>query len=288
MDTYNKKKLDKFYTKRSIAERLIDISCDILRIDKEKQKFIEPSAGDGAFSDQLYNVVAYDLCPESSGIIEQDFLLDFPIEDAENRISIGNPPFGKKGKMAIEFLNKCGRLTKAVCFILPSTFRRWSVQSKIDKSLRLIYDEDLPLDSFEFDGNTYSLNCVFQIWSKEMRVDLPNLRIRSKPPISHPDFQLWQHNGSKQSREYLYEDWDIATYRQGYKDYNKIFTKDKDFDELKNMMENTSIQFFFIKFNNNKARDIIMNMDFDKLAHKNLSTPGFGKADFVSEYSKYL
>ena len=288
MDNSSKRKLDKFYTNKSTASSLIDKTCDILKLDKSSQLFLEPSAGGGAFSSQLRNVIAYDLFPEADGVLKQDFLSEFTIPDAGSRIPIGNPPFGKRAKLALEFLNKCGRLCGTACFILPSTFRRWSVQSKVENGLRLIHDEDLPLDSFEFDGKPYSLNCVFQIWSRDRRTDLPDLRLSSKPPISHPDFQMWQYNGTDSARKYLLEDWDIATYRQGYKDYSRIFMRESDFDEVKNIVENTSIQIMFIKFNNDKARHTILRMDLNKLANRNLSTPGFGKSDFVNEYGKYL
>lgn len=283
------KKLDKFYTLSETSSRLIDISGEVLGLDLKTSPTLEPSAGSGSFSSQLSNCVAYDLLPESSGIIQQDFLQDFIIPNVEQRVTIGNPPFGKKGKLAIEFLNKCGKLSKAVCFILPSTFRRWSVQNKVDKSLRLIYDEDLPLDSFEFNGKPYSLNCIFQIWTREMCPDREDLRISEKPAISHPDITLWQYNGTDAAKKYLYEDWDVATYRQGYKDYSKVFTREDDFDEVKDIVENTKIQLMFIQFNADRAVDIFFNkMDLEALAKKNLSTPGFGKADFIAEYGKYL
>lgn len=289
MDNKKRKSLDKFYTKKDTAKRLIGVSEEILDVDLTNSPTIEPSAGGGAFSSQLNNVVAYDLYPEISNVKKQDFLADFTIPNASKRIAIGNPPFGKKGTLALQFLNKCGRLCKATCFILPSTFKRWSVQSHIDPELRLIYEEDLPLDSFEFNGKPYSLNCVFQIWTKEMRPDLEDLRIQEKPPISHPDLTLWQYNGSPESREYVYEDWDVATYRQGYKDYSKVFTREDDFEEVRDIVENTKIQMMFIRFNNELAVDIFFNkMDLPSLAKKNLSTPGFGKADFVAEYIRCL
>lgn len=162
------------------------------------------------------------------------------------------------------------------------------MQSHIDSELRLVYEEELPLDSFEFGGKPYSLNCVFQIWTREMCVELPNLRIQEKPTTKHPDLTLWQYNGQEPSKKYLYEDWDIATYRQGYKDYSKVFTRENDFDEVKDIVENTTVQMMFIRFNNEQAKDIFNKMDLTKLAKKNLSTPGFGKADFIAEYGKYL
>lgn len=289
MDRQERKALDKFYTKKDTAKSLISTASRILGVDLTSAPTLEPSAGSGAFSSQLGNVAAYDLYPESDSVVKQDFLADFSIPNVENRIAIGNPPFGKKGVLALKFLNKCGQMCKAVCFILPSTFRRWSVQNHIDDDLRLIYEEDLPLDSFEFDGEPFSLNCVFQIWTREMCPDREDLRISEKPAISHPDVTLWQYNGTDAAKKYLYEDWDVATYRQGYKDYSKVFTKEDDFDEVKDIVENTKIQLMFIQFNADRAVDIFFNkMDLEKLAKKNLSTPGFGKADFIAEYSKYL
>lgn len=287
MDSKTKKTLDKFYTKDQTAIRLIGVAGSILGIDLRSTPTLEPAAGDGSFSSQLNDVAAYDIEPESPSIVKQDFLEDFTIPNCENRIAVGNPPFGKKGTLALKFLNKCGSLCKAVCFILPSTFKRWSVQHKVDSELRLIHEEHLPLDSFEFDGKSYSLNCVFQIWTRELRPDLPNLRISEKPPISHPDLTLWQYNGSEESYKYLYEDWDVATYRQGYKDYSNVFKRDIDFDRVKDTMDN-GIQIMFIKFNTPNAKGVFEKMDLNALARNNLATPGYGKADFVAEYGKYL
>ena len=51
------------------------------------------------------------------------------------------------------------------------------------------------------------------------------------------------------------------------------------------MMDSNS---FFVKFLNQKAKDIILKMDFNNLATRNTSTPGFGKGDFVSYYEELL
>ena len=85
------------------------------------------------------------------------------------------------------------------------------------------------------------------------------------------------------------EDWTIAVYRQGYKDYKKIFTqKDKTtvISEMDGSSTGKKIQFFFIKPLNDTAKSIINKMDFEKLANRNTSTPGFGKADFVDYYNE--
>jgi len=45
-------------------------------------------------------------------------------------------------------------------------------------------------------------------------------------------------------------------------------------------------QFFFIKPLTDEAEELIRTMDFNSLAARNTSTPGFGKGDFVSYYQE--
>ena len=68
----NRKELNKFYTSTKLAKKLIN------RINIDKYDLIiEPSAGDGAFSKQINNILAFDLFPESEDIVRQDwFTLD--------------------------------------------------------------------------------------------------------------------------------------------------------------------------------------------------------------------
>jgi hypothetical protein len=86
--------------------------------------------------------------------------------------------------------------------------------------------------------------------------------------------------------KYVDEDWEYATYRQGYHDYNQIFTK-ADYDYIKEKMTGTKKQqFFFIKPLTAAAEKTILNMDFNALAERNTATPGFGKGDFVNYYTE--
>jgi hypothetical protein len=80
-----------------------------------------------------------------------------------NYVAIGNPPFGKKGKLALNFVNKAAETIDTIGFILPLTFRRWSIQSKLNKDLQLIYDINLEPNSFLYQDRIYSLNACFQI-----------------------------------------------------------------------------------------------------------------------------
>ena len=72
----------------------------------------------------------------------------------------------------------------------------------------------------------------------------------------------------------------------GYKDYTKIFTKE-DYNIIKEQMKN-NIQFFFIEPLCETAEKFVLSGDFTGLAARNTSTPGFGKADFVSYYLQWI
>lgn len=283
------KELDKFYTRPETADKLIDRACQVLGIDRATQLFLEPSAGSGAFSSQIPNVMAYDLVPEGDGISQADFLELEPTWGRDT-VCIGNPPFGKRARLAIQFINRAASSCDAVCFILPNTFRRYNIQNALDEGLALVCDEDLPEDgSFTYLGDPYSLRCVFQVWIRKdgtyWRDGMEDLRMRARPPISHPDFNCWQHNATVESRKYLDEDWKYAFWRQGYKDYSKVFTRD-DYAEVRSIMYDTNLQLFLIEPLTDEAEEIILSMDRESLAKQNLSTPGFGKADFVAEYMR--
>lgn len=284
------RRLDKFYTDGDLADRLIGEACGVLSIDRQEVAFVEPSAGAGAFSSRLANCLAFDIAPEAEGIVRADFLSTEPTW-GRDAVAIGNPPFGKRARLAVAFVNRCAESCDAVAFVLPNTFRRYNTQNRLDKGLALVLDADLPEEgSFTFDGSPYSLRCVFQVWVRIGRTywrdDMRDLRMRKRPPISHPDFACWQHNATEESRRYVDEDWEMAFWRQGYKDYSHVFTKAEDYDEVRGIVYDTNLQMFFVRPNSDEARKRILRMDLPALAASNLSTPGFGKGEFVAEYMR--
>ncbi len=97
-------KNDKYYTPKNLAKHCIEKTFEI--IGKENiTEIIEPSAGNGRFSLQIPNCVAYDIEPEHDSIIQQDFLtLKIPYK--EGRLFIGNPPYGSRMVLAQKFFKK--------------------------------------------------------------------------------------------------------------------------------------------------------------------------------------
>lgn len=272
--------IDKFYTNMLCVKHITEI---MLKFFPDADFFVEPSAGCGNISHYLQklgkNVASYDLVPESPEIIRADYLkTKMP---RKKHITVGNPPFGYKGDLAVAFLNKALQESEAVCFIMPITAKKYSLQNKILSNACLMFQEDLPDDSFELPDKTiYSCPTVFQIWS--LKKQTLNIR-KSKPKTSHVDFMLYRHNATEQSARYVDLDWDFAVYAQGRKDYTKIFFQ-KDKKMLKNKIKNTSDQFYFFKASDKHVLERLLKINYDNLAHKGHITPGFCKNDIIEEY----
>ncbi|KLL03944.1 MAG: putative type II DNA methylase protein [Mycoplasmataceae bacterium CE_OT135] len=267
------------------------------KLSYQKIIFVEPSAGTGNFcqaireinkNNQLISkkILAFDIEPKSEqeNIIIANFLkvpLTKYLEKGRKKdyVVIGNPPFGKKGKLALNFINKTTKYIDTIGFILPLTFRRWSIQSKINKDLQLIYDINLEPNSLLVDNKVYELNTCFQIWTKR-KSEQKDLRIKEKPITKHSDFEMYLHNNTQLTLKYFQKDkyhWDFAVVRQGFYDYCQKIEKAEDL--FKNR------QYIFFKSKNELAKQRLLQLDFAKLAQKNMVIPGFGKHDVVVAYN---
>lgn len=276
------RELDQFYTDEKVADYCINILKDkVGHLIDDSDVFLEPSAGCGAFVDSVNKdfpdnkVLSYDIDPMRPDIERANFL-ETDLSEYSDLITIGNPPFGKRAKLALEFYEKTMEHSKFVAFIVPVQFNKWGTQRKINKDFKLIHNETLDPHSFIFDGKSYPVRSTFQIWTR-LETDYKDTRMVKAPPTSHKDFKMWQHNNTKQTLKYFDYDWDFAMVRQGYGDYTKILYNK---DEL-----NTRTQYMFLKAKDDEILNRLKNIDFEELSQLNTSTPGFGKADLVTYYT---
>lgn len=168
--------LDKFYTKHDTAERLLGY------INTSKyDRVIEPSAGNGSFSKMIKGVEAMDLAPEDESIKKMDYF-SFGAGRG-NILTIGNPPFGRNASMAIKFFNHAAEYSRTIAFIVPLSFRKESIQRKLDPYFTLSKDIGIPPDSFTFMGEDYPVPCCFQIWERTETE-------RMYPEEPHVDFEF--------------------------------------------------------------------------------------------------
>lgn len=136
--------------------------------------FIEPSAGDGSFLKILpKGTIGLDIEPRSGGIQKQDYLSWTPTvattPTAPNKyIVFGNPPFGLRGHLALNFINHSYAFADYVCFILPQLFESdgKGTPRKRVKGYHLIYSEGVSAMFYNPDKQEVKVNGVFQIWSK--------------------------------------------------------------------------------------------------------------------------
>ena len=157
--------LDKFYTQKNIALDCINFIDNINLFDC----IIEPSAGDGSFSKQIPNCLAYDIQPEGDNIQQADWLLldKEQFKKYNNILVIGNPPFGQQNTLAVKFFNESSKIANVIAFILPLSFKKHSIQNRLNLNFHLIKEKILDKKSFTLDGKDYSVPCIFQVWEKK-------------------------------------------------------------------------------------------------------------------------
>lgn len=170
--------LDQYFTKEHIAKYLYNKSREvILKYEANLDNFhwIEPSAGNGVFFNLLpkKNRVGIDINPLNNEIIKQDYF-KYNLSTNQKNIVIGNPPFGHRGVVALDFINH-SQNAEYVCFILPMFFEskgKGSIKYRV-KGLNLIHSEKLPKNSFYTPHNNKDadINCVFQVWSKNNKLN---------------------------------------------------------------------------------------------------------------------
>lgn len=159
---------DQFFTPQNIAEKYWNIVKHEIK-NYNEYIFIEPSAGDGSFLNFLPpNSIGLDIEPRSPKVQKQDYLTWKPDDMSKKYIVIGNPPFGLRGHLALNFINYSYKFADYVCFILPQLFEsdgKGSPRKRV-KGYNLIYSELLSIFFYNPANQKIKVNGVFQIWSK--------------------------------------------------------------------------------------------------------------------------
>lgn len=296
--------LGQYYTNPDVAQECLRALYQVLNSPHDVL-FLEPSAGEGSFTRPLtsggYQVIGWDIDPRHENIHRRDFL--YPGTQTELRdlcahntiIAVGNPPFGKRAATALEFVKRTLEAgASAAAMILPAQFNKYGTQNKLPQVAELIQSE--PVTGFyqrtSSGGITpyTSVRCYWQIWVTNRGVltpqarGLPDLRVRTKPPTTHPDFDMWQHNCTAASEKYLTYPWDIAVLRQGWGSMEPII-RDPETSHTDPVLDKRK-QWMLIRAHTPQAHRILTSINYRALGEKNTTVPGFGKADLVAEYER--
>lgn len=241
----NKLNLDQYYTSEEDMNYCVNKTLDVLQ---EKgysvSEFLEPSAGQGVFSNYLttsgLNVIAIDIDPKQEDIIKADFLT-YDIEYKKDRLIIGNPPFGSRLNLAKQFFKKSVQIGDYISFILPiSQLNNTSSMYEFD----LIYSEDL--GELIFSGNR-KVHCCLNIYTR------PKDGLNKKNSSKLKDIEIVRQD----SRRYDGFEFDIRMCYWGNATAGKILKDDERYSgEYKIKIHNEALK--------DRIIDVLTNIDWKK------------------------
>ena len=235
---------EQFYTPKELAKTLTNKVAQVIG-GLANRTVIEPAGGTGSFVTAAKElgakkVLSFDIEPKADGVILADFLTN-EIKGVTDAVTISNPPFGRNNSLSIPFFNKAANHSEYIAFIVPRSWRKWSVINRLNRNFHLIHDEDLAIDYVDETGEMVwqkaRLNTCFQIWEKK---DTPRELIKVK------DFGLITKVSPQEA--------DVALTVFGY-GCGKVRT---EFDRAPNSTV------MFLKLNDKRVLSALNRVDFSK------------------------
>ena len=175
---------EQYYTPRNLADELVKRTLKAIPRATEKS-FLEPAGGTGSFIEALNMagitaVTSVDKYPMHPGVIQADFL-EWETMDTD-LLTISNPPFGRNNALSVPFFNRAAKFSSHIAFLVPRSWRKWSVQNRLDTRFHLVLDVDVAVQYEDVLGAKIAkrndLRTCFQIWEK---------RLELRPVIAVPD-----------------------------------------------------------------------------------------------------
>lgn len=168
---------EQYYTPIEISTYCVDKMLEF--IPDKNVTWLEPAGGKGAFIDailskQVSNIISFDIQPLHPMVqLTDNFLTeDLSQLNLNKSITITNPPFGRANSLSIPFFNKCAIVSDYIGFIVPKSWRKWSVINKLDRNFHCIYDEELQVNydyPNKYERSKNKLATVFQIWERRIQ-----------------------------------------------------------------------------------------------------------------------
>ena len=164
---------EQYYTPADLAQSMLD-EVQGLVPNLASRTILEPAGGTGAFIEAakklgVKNFLSFDIEPKHESVVKANFLeATLQVADA---VTVSNPPFGRNNSLSIPFFNKAADHSEFICFIVPRSWRKWSVINRLDRRFHLIADHDIKIDYEDQHGEKLSkktaLATCFQIWQRK-------------------------------------------------------------------------------------------------------------------------
>ena len=177
--------MEQYFTKPEVAGTCLAFLKTVIPCLSYFDLILEPSFGDGVFVRLLREngrrLLYLDIDAKDPAL-RQNFLTEFvPPIGTKHAIAIGNPPF----KQAVAFFNRAAEFCEVIAFVLPQSFRKSSIQNRLNTDFSLGPELELAPDSFTLSDIPYSVPTTFQIWSKKKKK-----RIRTMRKTRTADFEF--------------------------------------------------------------------------------------------------
>ena len=169
---------EQYYTPPKLALELTQLLVEVVDTDGDvafaSRTILEPAGGTGAFigaAKQLgaTNFLSFDIEPKHPQVTKANFL-EQKLGPVFGAVTLGNPPFGRNNALSIPFFNHAAAHSDYIAFIVPRSWRKWSVINRLDRQFHLVEDHDLVIDYVDDQGQQISdrkrLNTCFQIWQR--------------------------------------------------------------------------------------------------------------------------
>lgn len=257
---------EQYYTPPALAEKLIkDVETAVGPL--RGRTVIEPAGGTGAFVTAAQNrgakVVSFDIEPHHPDITVANFL---DVEVAfQNAITISNPPFGRNNALSIPFFNKAAAFSDAIAFIVPRSWRKWSVTNRLDLNFHLLADHDLQIDYVDASGEQLMerklLSTCFQIWTRQEK---------PRVPVRVEDLGIVEKTSPEEA--------DVALVVFGFS-CGTVLT---DFERKPNTTR------MFLKLNHPRALEALTSVDFSRFSSKTAYTPALALPEINYLLNEYI
>ena len=162
---------EQYYTPPELAAALVAEVAGLVD-DFSSRTVLEPAGGTGSFVDAAKalgaKVISFDIEPKHASVALADFLLSDP--GVSNAVTISNPPFGRNNSLSIPFFNHAAEYSEYIAFIVPRSWRKWSVINRLDRRFHLMIDHDIEVSYQDASGKTLSerklLATCFQVYQR--------------------------------------------------------------------------------------------------------------------------
>ena len=259
---------EQYYTPADLSLEIIERVCRNIE-NPTSRIFLEPAGGTGSFIEAAKSfgfsaIESMDIEPKHPLVREQDFLQ--AKLKLSNAVCVTNPPFGRNNSLSVPFFNQAAQYSDVIAFIVPRSWRKWSVLNRLNLSFHLVDDWNLDIDYVDEDGNSThgvgNLRTCVQVWKRSEGA--------YREPVKIPDHGIILKTTPAEA--------DVSFTLFGY----GCGTVKEEFQRVPNTTQT------FLKLNHPRALEALKNVDFSRFYNHTAYTEALGFQEINYLLNEYL